>query len=152
MPAAAKSYYYRVLRVTHTNGGLRNMREMATLCALLDHLAKGRYMAAADVAGQRLKAVEAAVVDGNWDRAQFLELIEQDGPLLADRGEQHMTARELEFRQRLTGKGGWRSSGANPSSSTGGNYEKGYGKKGKRDKGSGKGKGTKGSPAQGSPN
>ena len=156
MPAAAKSYYYRVLRVTHGNGNLRSMREMATLCTLLDHIAKGRNMAAADVIGQRLKAVEAAIVDGNWDRAQFLELVEQDGPLLAGRGEQHMTARELEFRQRLAGKGAWRYSG--PDKGYGKGYgkdkgydnDKGYGKKGKWDKGAGKGKdkGAKTPPAQ----
>ena len=157
MPAAAKSYYYRVLRVTHSHSGLRSMREMATLCSLLDHLAKGRFMEAADVVGQRLKAVEAALVEGNWDRAQFLELVQQDGPLLAERGEQHMTARELEFTQRLSGKGNWRAPVPLPASSSGGNYEKGNyqekgnyyekGKKGKGGKSPGKGKVPKGPPA-----
>ena len=147
MPAAAKSYFYRVLRVSHSTGNLRNMREMATLCYILDHLAKGRNMAAADVAGQRLKAVEAAIVDGNWDRAQFLELVEPDGPLLAERQEQHMTARELELKQRLAGGWGssWRPRLALHAPDKG--YEKGSGKKGSGKKGKGGGKGKWGKEA-----
>ncbi|CAK0803465.1 unnamed protein product [Prorocentrum cordatum] len=100
MPAAAKSYYIRVLRVAHASGGLRSLREMATLCHILDHVAKKRYKAAADVAGQRLNAVETAIVDGSWDRAQFLELVEQEDPLLAEQSERHMSSQELAFKQR----------------------------------------------------
>ena len=95
-------------------------------------------------------AVEAVVVDGNWDRAQFLELVEQEGPLLADRAEQHMTARELEFRQKLSGQGGWRSSGGSSLGNASGYSEKGSDKKGRKGKDSGKGKGTKGSQQQSS--
>ena len=123
------------------------MREMATLCTILDHIAKKRFMAAADVAGQRLKAVEASIVDGGWDRAQFLELVEPEGPLLADRGEQHMTARELEFRRKLSGKGSWRQPGPHETRDKGQKtYEKGLGKKGKKKDWNGKGKGPKGAP------
>ena len=149
MPAAAKSYYIRVLRVAHAAGGLRNLREMATLCHILDHVAKKRYKTAADVAGQRLKAVEAAIVDSNWDRAQFLELVEQEDPLLAERSERHMSTQELAFKQRLAGKGSWLPSGSGWSAAGAGygGSSKGYGKKGK-DKGkeNGKGKGGKGQP------
>ena len=140
MPASAKSYFYRVLRVSHPQGGLRNLREMLTICTVLDHLAKGRNMAAADVLGQRLKAVEAAVVEGNWDRAQFLELTDPDGPLLAERAEQHMTAKEHESKMKLSGKGGWNHSSAGFGSS-GGSSSKGAGKF------KGKGKGKKGAEA-----
>ena len=139
MPASAKSYFYRVLRVTHPNGGIRNHREMLTICTVLDHIAKGRHMQAADVLGQRLKAVEAAIVDGSWDRAQYLELVDPEGPLLAGRAEQHMSQREYDFQMRLSTRGGWSSSGQG-SWSSGGGGSKGSGK----DKGKGKSKGKKG--------
>ena len=45
----------------------RSQREMATLARILDLLASGRPGAAADVAAQRLKAVETAQRDGHWD-------------------------------------------------------------------------------------
>ena len=138
MPASAKSYFYRVLRVTHPNGGIRNHREMLTLSTALDHIAKGRRLQAADVLGQRLKAVEAAIVDGSWDRAQFLELVDPEGPLLAGRGEQHMSQREYDFQRRLSTRGGWTSSGPG-SWSNGGGGSKGSGK-GKDAKGKSKGK------------
>ena len=52
---------------------------MKTLCVILDHLAEKDSPQAADVAAQRLKALEKSLVDGGrWDRAQFLELIDTD--------------------------------------------------------------------------
>ena len=142
MPASAKSYYYRVLQVAHQQGGRRNLREMLTLCTVLDHLAKKRYGAAGDVLSQRLKAVEAAMVENGWDRAQYLELVDPEGPLLAERAEQHMTARECDFANRLKGKGGWTSS-AQSSYGGGGASQKGQ-EKG-MGKAKGKGKAKKGS-------
>ena len=76
-PAVAKGYYLRVLRPS-SGGSLRNQREMHTLCVALDHLGQGRPSFAADLLTRRLMAVEMANRDGNWDRAQFLELIESE--------------------------------------------------------------------------
>ena len=76
-PAVAKGYYLRVLRPS-SGGSLRNQREMHTLCVALDHLGQGRPSFAADLLTRRLMAVEMANRGGNWDRAQFLELIESE--------------------------------------------------------------------------
>ena len=100
-PAAAKSYYWRVVKVAQ-NPGLRNLREMHTICAALDHMALGRTKHAADVLAQRLKALEVAASEGCWDRAQFLELIPNESVTLTDKDEQHMMARESDLRARLT--------------------------------------------------
>ena len=147
MPPAGKSYFWRVLRVTYPQAGLRNLQEMQTLCCVLDHLAHQRYGEAADTVGQRLKAVEAAVADSSWDRAKFLELVGQEDALLASRGEQQMVQQERKVRQRL-GNGGTSGCGENWS---GGGWSgakglakgKGY-QMGKGDKGAGKGKDRKG--------
>jgi hypothetical protein len=138
MPAAAKSYYFRVLKVTHPGGGLRNLREMQTLCTVLDHLAHGRSKEAGDVVGQRLKAVEAAIVDGSWERARYLELVEPDDAMLATRDEQALVAQERAFNQKVE---------AGPSKVYGSGWQSGSwsGEKGAGDavKGKSKGKGEK---------
>ena len=106
MPAAAKSYYLRVLRPEH-HGSKRNVREMQTLCALLDHLALGRTGQAADIAMQRLKALEVAAQTGSWDRAAFLELVEPDDAPLVGKEGQCMVAKETELaNRRQLGQGG----------------------------------------------
>ena len=72
----------------------RSQREMATLARILDLLASGRPGAAADVAAQRLKAVEKAQRDGHWDQAKFLELVPQLDVTMANRQEEYMAAKE----------------------------------------------------------
>ena len=74
-PPVAKGYYLRVLEPTNAAAGLRNMREMQTLCHVLDHLAMGRVAQASDMVFQRLKAIEKSVREGNWERAKFVELL-----------------------------------------------------------------------------
>jgi hypothetical protein len=100
MPPAAKSYYLRVLRPEH-HASKRNVREMQTLCTVLDHLAQGRTGQAADIAMQRLKALEVAAQTGSWDRAAFLELVEPDDAPLVGKEEQFMVAKETELANRL---------------------------------------------------
>ena len=63
-PASAKSYYLRMLEMGAAQGSMRSLREMTTLCTILDHLALGRTRQAADTVAQRLKAVEMACADG----------------------------------------------------------------------------------------
>ena len=65
----------------------------------------GNSKSAADVLAQRLKSVELAALDGNWERGQFLELVEQDHATLVDQDEKLMISRELELKQRTSGKG-----------------------------------------------
>ena len=64
-PASAKSYYLRVLKMGASQGSMRNLREMTTLCTILDHFALGRTRQAADTIAQRFKAVEMACADGH---------------------------------------------------------------------------------------
>ena len=104
-PACAKACYYRVLRVNHSHAGIRNHRELLTLCTALDHLSMGRSLAAADLLAQRVKAVERAIMDGNWAAAQFLELIDSEAGGLVTKDESFLLAKELELQQKLqTGK------------------------------------------------
>ncbi|CAK0829767.1 unnamed protein product, partial [Prorocentrum cordatum] len=141
-PAAAKSYYLRVLQPL-TGAGLRNNREMATLCAALDHLARGRTAFAADVLTMRLKAVEMASRHGNWDRAQFLELVEKDDTTLTTMGKEQMATQELAMQRKLESRGKghgfdneWRNSGNAPGSSGKGAKDK----NGRQHKGIGEGR------------
>ena len=94
-PPVATSYLQTVLVPTHKEKlGVRLLREMRTLAAALDEVAKGNPEAAGDFLSQRLKALELQLTDGGWMRAQFLELIGPEGPGLSERPEQYMAARE----------------------------------------------------------
>jgi hypothetical protein len=101
-PACAMQYYLTILQPLYRDRlGLRNQREIKTWCHLLDCLARGQMQVAADVAGQRLKALERQVVDGAWNRAQFLELIDPEGATLLEKDEDVMLAKEAELELRL---------------------------------------------------
>jgi hypothetical protein len=105
-PASARSYYLRVLLTKYTDMKLRNSREMYTLCVLLDHLARGRTRRAADLAAQRLKAIERAMCDkGSWEAAQFLELLPTEGDSMIEKEEELVISREKELKRRLAGPG-----------------------------------------------
>ena len=125
MPPAATSYYLRVLSLGTAQGSVRTLREMKTLCAVLDQIAHGRVLEAADVLAQRLKALELAAEEGGWASAQYLELIPQDKGTLVSGDERHMLKREQESALRLnstplptpwgggsSSKGGWPAPGA----------------------------------------
>lgn len=86
--------YARVRAVPALGPNLRARREIETLALVLDALVLGRPDVAADVAAQRIKAVEMSARDGNWDRAQWLELIAPNEDLLATREEQHGAQRD----------------------------------------------------------
>ena len=124
-PAAAMRYYYNIMMNTHASMGLRNSREAKTLCRALDLAADRRYGALADLLAQRLKSIEKAVADGNWNRAQWFELLPPEGTTMLERDEDYMVTREEQLERRLKGPAG------------GG--EKG-GKDNKGQKGKGKGK------------
>ncbi|CAE7668538.1 unnamed protein product [Symbiodinium sp. CCMP2592] len=88
---------------------MRLAREMRTLAMALDEIAAGRYQYAADVIAQRLKALELFQNDGSWNRAQYLELLDAEGPSLLGRDEAVMASKEWagELRMRkLQSKGG----------------------------------------------
>ena len=106
MPVVAKSYFLRMLVVTYPHMGLRMHRELQTLSTVLDHLAVGEPLMAADMIAQRMKALELAIVEANgWDRAKFLELLEPSDATLLGKDEELLMAKELETRARIKGKG-----------------------------------------------
>ena len=115
----------------------RTQRELKCWVTVLDLLAENLGPQAADVAGQRIKALEKSVVDGQWRRAKFLELVEQEDLPLTDRGEENMMRKEQELEEKLKGKGNWTQ--WNDWSTKGGKDHddrgKGKGKKGKGWKG-----------------
>ena len=101
------------------------MRDTQTLCAVLDQIAHGKVLEAADVLAQRLKALELAAEEGGWASAQYFELIPQDKGTLVSGDERHMLKREQESALRFTStpqptpwggggssKGGWPVPGA----------------------------------------
>ena len=143
-PAAAKSYYLRVLSVGG-QAGARNLREMATLCETMDHLALGRSRQAADTLMQRLKALRVAAADGHWERAKYLELIEADRDTLVSKDDEHLMGHEANLNRRL-GKGGSSSSGKGWWNSDGNRSdwnERNKGKSAKGGKKNGRAKGKK---------
>ena len=99
-PACAKAYYHQVLD-REKLGTLRNKREQITLCTILDHLALGRTQEAADVAAQRIKSVQMATKQGNWDRSCFLELVPLADGDLCDPSEKKLANREHKTSQSL---------------------------------------------------
>ena len=94
-PAVARSYHLRVTLPTYPHMGLRLTREMKTWATVMDHLALGENAFAADVAAQRLKALEKSHIDsGRWDRAQYLELIEPTNTTMITAAEESQVDKE----------------------------------------------------------
>ena len=75
---------------------------MHALCAVLDQIAHGKVLEAADVLAQRLKALEFAAEEGGWASAQYFELIPQDKGTLVSGDERHMLKRGQESALRFT--------------------------------------------------
>ncbi len=63
---------------------------------VLDHLALGRVGEAGDVLTQRLKSIELSNHDGDWNRANHLELVPPDSGSLVRRNELKLVQKELE--------------------------------------------------------
>ena len=136
-PATAHLYFLTVLTpALNTKWTARTAREMKCWATILDLLAEGKGPEAADIASQRLKALERSVHDGNaWRRARYLELVDPEDHLLTDKGEEKMMNRELELEEKSRGKGNWSLWDPDPK---GGKGKKG--KEGGKGKGGGKGK------------
>ena len=107
---------------------------MKTLCTAIDMLAQKQPAHAADLLGQRVKALEKATQDGHWGSAQFLELLSPEQAGLLERDEQVFTTKEYLLDLKLKGLDKWQRP---PRENPKGDREKG-GKKGKK-KGKGKG-------------
>ena len=73
-PASAKPYFLGIMMTNlRDRMNLRSQRELRTLALLLDLLARGKAAAhAADLAAQRVKALEKPIQDGSWARARSI--------------------------------------------------------------------------------
>ena len=98
----ARSYYLRVWVPTYPNAGIKVRKEAKTLCTALDLMAKGRHGQAADVMTHRLKGLEKALLDGNWDKAQFVELVDADASTLMSKEEEVWADNDLRLQRRLS--------------------------------------------------
>ena len=78
---------------------------MSLCCKVLDLLTLGKHRRAADFVAQHLKAQEQALVDGNWERARYLTLMDDDAATLVNRDEKYMMRSEAKAEQQLN-KGG----------------------------------------------
>lgn len=72
---------------------------MKTVCYALDLLALGKVAQASDILMQRLKAVHMAAQDGNWSRAEFMDLVPSDQASMTSLTDQDMASKELSLRK-----------------------------------------------------
>eukprot|EP00435_Cladocopium_sp_Y103_P053062 s206_g16.t2 len=135
-PPAATHYLMTVMMPRLGNAlNMRSLRELRTLCMALDYLGRHRPAQAADLIGQRVKALEKATTDAHCGSAQFLELLSPEGAGLLERDEEFFTSKEYLAELKLKNLGQWKSPQKGEAK---GDREKG-GRKGK-EKGKGKGK------------
>ena len=86
------SYYHQV--VGGKELGKRAQREFLTLATALDQLIMGNIPEVGDLLVQRLKAIETAASDHNWEVAQNLELLQPETPSLLSRSEKTLATKE----------------------------------------------------------
>lgn len=145
VPASAHLYYLAVMTPQLSGKwSPRSQREIKYWTTVLDLLVQGRIAQVADVACQRVKALEKSIHDGNnWRRARFLELVEPEDLLLIDKGEERMMTKEVEHEDKHRPKGSWNSWERPPKGDP-----KGKGKHGKGEDRDPKGGGKKKTPAE----
>ena len=132
-PATATSYLLTILIPSYKERlGVRLLRELRTIAAALDSAASGDIETTADILCQRMKALELHLNDGEWQRAQYLELIIPEGAGLAEQEEQRMAAREqaleAKMKQQIAPRQPWQGETKGKGDTKG----KGRGKKGGR--------------------
>eukprot|EP00438_Fugacium_kawagutii_P019190 Skav219379 [mRNA] locus=scaffold76:719150:720793:- [translate_table: standard] len=111
-PPTAVNYFQTVMVPTlGAKLNVRTGRELRTLSVILDHLAREEPARAADIVGQRLKALERSALDGHWMSAQFLELISPDHGSLLERSEEVYVAKQLLLENKLRGSDRYQAKG-----------------------------------------
>ena len=77
LPAVARAYLNQIFLKEHSSQtiGLRNLKEMTTITTVIDYIASNDPLRALDVLVQRMKALEIAHLQGNWNQATHLELV-----------------------------------------------------------------------------
>ena len=86
------SYYHQV--VAGKTLGKLTLREFLTLATALDQLIMGNIPEVGDLLVQRLKALESAATDSNWEIAQNMELLQAENPSLTSRSERTLVTKE----------------------------------------------------------
>lgn len=138
VPPIASNYLITVFLPEHRGAvPMRTLRELKTLALVLDRLVSDRRREAADLIAQRIKALELSLVDSGWHRAQFLELLPQEGATLMETDETAMVSKQhlLDSKLKAAGKS-WPATWQKP-------QEEAL-RKDADEKGKGKGKGQKG--------
>ena len=133
LPIVAKAYHLRVTKTQHPDASIRNMTEGNIIAHVLDHLAAKRFGQAADILSQRYTALEATMSGIPWERARFLELVDEEDNTLVGQHERVLVANEsaaeakLESR-RLSYGGGWKGSAEGSQRQGASKSSKGWGK------------------------
>ena len=102
-PAATHYLLTMMMPQLGQRANMRSQRELKTLCMALDLLARHLPAQAADLIGQRIKAIEKACHDGHWQAAQFLELLSPEQGGLLERDEEVYMNREHLLDMKLRG-------------------------------------------------
>ena len=104
-PAVGVQYLLQIMLPQHqARMNLRTQRELRTLMVVLDHLARKAPARAADIICQRIKALERATNEGNWNTAQYLELIPAETATLLERDEEVYLTKEALLEMKLHGR------------------------------------------------
>ena len=104
LPPVARGYLTQILltRFPEAAAGLRNVRELRTLAAIIDGICQNDSMRSLDVAVQRFKSIELFMSQGSWEQGNLLELIPSEGEARSYfRPELKATQQELKTEQRL---------------------------------------------------
>ena len=95
-PAVSTSYLLTILIPEYKQKlGLRQIRELRTLCRTLDLIVEGADRQAADLVAQRIKAIELSLSEESWVRAQHLVLIPKEGANLLESAESLAAAKQV---------------------------------------------------------
>ena len=100
----ARGYLSQILltRIPEQVAGVRNVRELRTLAAIIDGICQNDAMRSLDIAVQRFKSIEMYMSQGSWEQGNLLELIPHEGEARSYfRPELKATQQELKTEQRL---------------------------------------------------
>ena len=104
LPPVARGYLTQILltRFPEATAGLRNVRELRTLAAIIDGICQNDSMRSLDIAVQRFKSIELFMGQGSWEQGNLLELIPSEGDARSYfRPELKASQQELKTEQRL---------------------------------------------------
>ncbi len=89
------AYVNQIMLTNHPGGGpgVRNQREAVTLGSAIDLLLDGSLASLGDLLMQRLKALETAMQEQNWQSARHQELISPQAASLTNTGEKEMASK-----------------------------------------------------------